>query len=483
MKKLLVIFLIMICACVFIWTPTYAAASAATVSITHGEITGSNVAMRKEASANSAILCKIGKGESVQILRTNVNAQWDQVVYKGKTGYVNRVYVNWDSSLDEYNISYVAKVINVTKDVVVRSAPKTSAKSIGNANKGEILTVSQRNAAAGWQQVAFEGKTGYISSKYLDVYAKVDNTQLCSLSIKGGTLSQAFSPKEYGYVVTASTSKVMVTARANDGVTVDINGSGMSSLSIGIPSGSMKTVRISLNGQTKYTIYILRNVLTVGTFNIKRGYGNLPMQGRMINIEKPDIMGLQELIQDTAPGNIVDNLASLKTINMPNTNFAKTIDLSSTSKYGIGILSHYKISSVQTFTLDSGGYEKRILQKAVISIGGKKVSFYNTHFSFNSADIRTKEFEQVAQIMKKDKNKYKILVGDFNAKGPEFAQIPGYTLAHTEQTTYYDYFGNAFEGNIIDNIIVTKNITVVNSRIIQASLSDHDPLFAYLILK
>ncbi len=490
MKKIFVIALVIMCVCVFVWTPTCAyaagskaAGSKAAVSITRGEITGSNVAMRKEANATSDILYKLGKGTIVQISKTNVNAQWHQVVYKGKTGYVNRVYINWDSSLDAYNFSYVARIVNVKKDVTVRSAPKASASSLGKAKKGAVLDISKRNAAKGWHQVVFEDKTGYISTKYLDVYVKADSTQLCALSIKGGTLSPAFSPKEYGYVVTTSSSKVTLTARANAGIKVDINGSGKSSLSVSVPSGGMKTVRISLNGQTRYSVYILRNVITVGTWNIKRGDGNLLMQGRLVNNQKPDLMGIQEVIQNSSASSTVDNLASLKTSTMSNTSFAKTIDFSSSSKYGIGIISRYKLSSIQTFPLNSGGYERRVLQKAVVTIGGKKVSIYNTHFSYNSASIRAKQFQQVLQIMNQDKNKYKILTGDFNAKGPEFSQLTGYNVVHNEQTVYYDYSKKEFKASIIDNIIVTKNIKVLNSRVIQTSLSDHDPLFAYLILK
>jgi len=479
-KKTILSLVVMICCLVSVWTPKPASAE----KIERGEIIGTNVTMRKEADSNSDILCKLSKGTIVDILQSNVDAQWYKVQYNGKTGYVNRVYISLDCALNAYDLDYVGTVINCKQFINVRSASSTKASALGTANKGAKLKVLQKNIIKGWHKVEFQGKTGYVSSKYLDVTPKVSDSQLTALSVSGGIMSPSFSPNEYGYMVTATSSKVTINAKANSGVNVDINGSGQSKVAIEVPSGGMKTVRIDLDGKTRYSVYIARNVITFGTWNIKRGDGNLLMQGRLVYNQRPDIMGIQEVFQDYTRSNVIDNLASLKTSTMAYTKFAKTIGFSNGSEYGIGMLSRYKLSDIKTYPLDSGGYEKRILMRATITINGKKVNFYNTHFSYNNAEIRAKQFEQVKEIMNKDKAKYKILCGDFNAKEAEFAQLgSNYTLVHTGDTNYLDYFGNKFSGNIIDNFIVTKNIKVVNSRIIKTSLSDHDPLFAYLVLQ
>lgn len=479
MKKIFLFCLAILCSLVFLWVPQTAQA----LDITRGEIIASSVAFRKAPDANSAIISKLAKGALVDILQTNVNAQWDKVQYKGKTGYVNRVYISWDLSLDAYKLDYTGTVINCKTDIIVRSTPSSKANVVGTAKKGTSLKVTQKDCAKGWHQVEFEGGTAYISADYLEVIPKVDDTQLSSLTIKGGTLAPSFSPAEYGYVVSATSAKVTFTAKANSGVTIDINGSGKSSLTISVPSPGMKTIRIDVNGKTRYSLYIARSVITMGTWNIKRGDGNLLMQGRLVRDQQLDIIGIQEAFQHNNASDIVDNLASLKTINMPYTKFAPTIDYSDGSQFGIGILSHYKLSGFETFTLESDGHEKRILQKAVAKINGKTVSIYNTHFSYEAASTREKQFAKVVSVMKKDKNKYKILFGDFNAKADEFSQFQGFTITHTTQTAYYDYSGNPIDINIIDNIIVTKNIQVINSRIIATKLSDHDPFFAYMVLK
>ncbi len=126
------------------------------------------------------------------------------------------------------------------------------------------------------------------------------------------------------------------------------------------------------------------------------------MQGRLVYDQQPDIMGIQEAFQNLEASNIVDNLASLKTRGMPYNTLAATISNSNGAKYGNGIISRYKFVETETFTLDSGRYEKRVLQKVVVNVDGKTVSIYNTHLTYNSADVRAKQFAQILEIMNKN---------------------------------------------------------------------------------
>lgn len=466
-------------------TKTAAPASSLPAGIVRnsGEILGTDVAFRSGPNTDSQIIGRLDNGTFVKVLKTNVNAQWHQVESGGQTGYVNRMYVRLDSSLDGYQVDFVGTIVNCSNDVNVRSEPSTNSEIIGVVKKGSTLTiVPQDTYVAGWYQVKFEGKTAYISANYVDLSAVVKDNQLSGLTVSGGVLYPAFSPNEYGYVIKATRSSVTIKAKANDGVKVDVGGSGESSQTVEIPSAGMKTVRIALNGEIRYSLYISRNILTVGTWNIKRGDGNLLMQGRLIFDQQPDILGVQEAYQKLNASSIIDNLASLKTRNMPYNVLSPTINYSDGGQYGNGLISRYKLSDVETFPLDSGSYEKRLLQKAVVTIDGKTVSLYNTHFSYNSEAIRKKQFAEVLRIMNKDKNKYKILTGDFNAKMSEFSVFSDYTVINTDDTKYYDYSKNEIDYSALDNIIVSKNIKVVNSRIIITSFSDHYAVFAYLVL-
>lgn len=478
MRKHCLCSLLVFCLCFLIFLPATVGAS----GITSGITIGSDVAMRKQADVHSAVICKLPQGAQLKILQTNVNAEWDKVEYKGKTGYVNRIYVSFDSSLDQYQLSYSGTVINCNQFVYVRSTPSSKAAVIGNANKGVTLPILQKNTS-GWDQVKLGDKTGYISTKYLDVQPLVGSGQLSALSVKGSSLYPAFSPGEYSYVASVTSSKVTITAKAGSGVKVDVNGSGKSSAVIAMPSGSMKTLYITLDGKKKYSLCLTRGVLTWGTWNIKSGNGDLLMQGRLVYDLRPDFMGIQETVQNTKSSNIVDDLAGLKTKTMSNTYFARTYYFSGSSEFGDGMLSSYKLTGLKTFALDSGGYEQRLLQKAVVKIGGKTVSVYNTHFTYNTQAVRDKQFSQVLEIMNKDPNKYKILTGDFNAKEAEFSVFKNYTVSISAEAQYYDPSGGLVRHNAIDNIIVTKNIKVIGTNIFPSSLSDHDPVFAYLVLK
>jgi Metal-dependent hydrolase len=448
-----------------------------------GRIIGTDVAFRREPNTDSAVICRVSQGTFVEILKTNVDAQWHQVKYNGETGYINRMYICLDSSMDGYTVDYVGTIVNCNQDVNVRGGPGTESEIIGVAQKGTTLSIlPQDGYIEGWYMVEFEGRTAYISADYVDIDAVVKDNQLANLTVTGGTLYPSFLPDEYGYVIKATGASVTIKAKANSGVKIDINNSGKSSYTVEIPSAGMKTVRIALNGEIRYSLYISRNILTVGTWNIKRGNGELLMQGRLIYDQQPDIMGIQEAYQDLTADDIIDNLASLKTRDMSYNVLSPTINYSGGGQYGNGLISRYKLNNIETFPLNSGSYEKRILQKAVVTIDGKAVSIYNTHFSYNSAAIRREQFAKVLEIMDSDKNEYKILTGDFNAGFDEFSVFRNYTVVNTEETVYYDYARNEIDYSALDNIIVTKNIKVVNSRIIITSFSDHYAVFAYLIL-
>jgi len=90
----------------------------------------------------------------------------------------------------------------------------------------------------------------------------------------------------------------------------------------------------------------------------------------------------------------------------------------------------------------------------------------------------------VLKIMNADTNPYKILTGDFNAQESEFSVFSkNYHVINTSATKFYNYSNKRIAMSQIDNIVVSKNITVLNARAIPTEYSDHYPLFAFLALK
>ncbi len=479
MKKRLTILLIALILTVSAGLPV---SSAHALSVTTGTISADEVALRKTASSNGGLITRLSEGTIVKVLSTNVNSEWDRVQAGTKTGYVNRMYVNIDASLASYQLNYTGTIVNVEEDVNVRSEPSIYGKKLGVAEKGETFTVTQAYTSGAWHEIDFHGATGYISADFLELAAKVDDGYLTGLEITGGDLSPRFSPTEYGYVLTATESQVTIKATANSGVKVSIGSTGIANAKYTINSGNSKTIRITVDGKVKYSIYLVRDVLTVGTWNIKRGNNNLVMQGWLIAAQQPDILGVQEVYVNKKEH--TNNLLSVRTKNTQNVSFAATINYDSGGQYGIGQISKYKPENEEVTMLSSGGKEQRCLQKVEYVIDGKRVSVYNTHFSYESATIRKQQFAEVIAIMDADPNAYKILTGDFNAKEAEFSGfLKNYHVVNTSETKFYDYTYQLIEMSQIDNIIVSKNITVLNARAIPTDYSDHYPLFAFLALK
>lgn len=201
--------------------------------------------------------------------------------------------------------------------------------------------------------------------------------------------------------------------------------------------------------------------IKAGTWNIKRGYGNIHAQQAFLESQNAQLMGIQEVFVSKNTNNLLD----LRTTAMQQTLLAPTINYSNGSKFGIGLLSYSAFGPMQIYKLDYNGYERRILQQTSITVGSKILSVYNTHFSWETPSIRAKQFAQVMQVMNSDPNKYKILFGDFNAKDPEFAVFRDYTVALNRN---------------IDKIIVSKSISVISYTVVPSKLSDHNPVFAVL---
>ena len=456
--------------------------SARAMTLSTGIINADDVALRKTANANGGIIVRLTEGTVVKILESNVNAEWYRVETGTRTGYVNRIYVDIDPSLPSYQLNYTGTIFNVRQDVNVRAEPSLQAAKLGKANKGEAFKVTQAYASGAWHQIEYNGAVGYVSSNYMQLKADVANNLLSGIEVTGGTLSPAFSPTEYGYILTATQGEVDIVATANPGVKVSIGNTGIASAKYTIKSGNSKTIRISVGGAVKYSIYLVRDVLTVGTWNIKRGNNNIEMQGWLIAAQRPDILGIQEVYINQKENR--SNLLSVRTKNAQYVSFAETIKYPSGGQYGIGQISKFKPESEQITLLSSEDKEQRCLQKVEYLVEGKRVSVYNTHFSYESAAIRKKQFSEVLAIMNADQNEYKILTGDFNAKESEFSGfLRNYRIVNTSATKFYNYSNKTIGMTQIDNIIVSKNITVLNARAIPTDLSDHYPLFAFLALK
>ena len=139
--------------------------------------------LRKKASINSDIIKTLAKGTKVTKISTK--GKWLKVSYKGKTGYIRKMYLkkvsSSSSSSDKSSSSSSSDKSKSTsassgptegkklvlKDTVnVRKKPSTSAKRINLAYKGDKILVI-KNRSDGWTKIQYHSKKGYVKTEYL----------------------------------------------------------------------------------------------------------------------------------------------------------------------------------------------------------------------------------------------------------------------------------------------------------------------------
>ena len=241
------------------------------------------------------------------------------------------------------------------------------------------------------------------------------------------------------------------------------------------------TMKLSVNTQHTESIadsYAnVNTTLRVCSYNIKHGADvglDMSVIAKDITDLSLDIIGFQEIDQKTSRVNGLDTMKALSEASgYKYYAFAKAINYKG-GEYGTGILSRYPIVEFEVIKLDSGSEEQRCVGHAVIDVDGVYFDFFNTHLSFESLDLRTKQYKQLAEQLIKCETY--ILTGDFNtANMKEFSVLPDATLVNSGK---YGTFPSS--GSAIDNIVISKDWNIVDSGIGPKGHSDHILLWAEL---
>ena len=155
--------------------------------------------------------------------------------------------------------------------------------------------------------------------------------------------------------------------------------------------------------------------LRFASYNILHGKcADEAMSGIAKNIieNEIDIVGIQEIDRGTLRSDGRDILRVLsEATGYKHYVFFKTISFDG-GDYGIGVLSRYPIIADAELMLDSEGGENRALGYAQIDVNGKAVSFFVTHLTFDSENIRKGQLVQLTELLKGEEAF--VLSGDFN---------------------------------------------------------------------
>lgn len=155
---------------------TFAESEAETLAARAATVTGKIIApdglnMRSGPGTSYGILVSIPFGASVTVLDSS--SSWYKVTYSGKTGYVLGQYVQITSTTPTPKPTAAPTVIGTGKITAsaglnMRSGPGTSYGILISIPFGATVPVLDISNSS-WYKVTYSGKTGYVSSQYIQV--------------------------------------------------------------------------------------------------------------------------------------------------------------------------------------------------------------------------------------------------------------------------------------------------------------------------
>lgn len=158
--------------------------------------------------------------------------------------------------------------------------------------------------------------------------------------------------------------------------------------------------------------------LTVMSYNIHVGIGmdkklDLARIAEVINRERPDIVGLQEVDRGVERTGRRDQIAELARLTKMEYAFAPNLQFQG-GHYGVAVLSRHPVTEV-----DHRRYghlreaERRGFIRVAVRVGGQTVNFVTTHLDYQHADNRLHETKQLLAALEGIRTPL-IVAGDFN---------------------------------------------------------------------
>lgn len=131
---------------------------------------GSRLILRQQPSTSAAEMDRLAYGSKVTVY-SEANG-WAKVKASGKEGYVSSQFLS-SSQPSGTTVQNTTKYVDVNpgSSLNMRSGPSTSSAVISKLSSGTKVTV--RSEANGWAKVTANGKSGYVSTKYLSNTQKV----------------------------------------------------------------------------------------------------------------------------------------------------------------------------------------------------------------------------------------------------------------------------------------------------------------------
>ena len=250
-------------------------------------------------------------------------------------------------------------------------------------------------------------------------------------------------------------------------------------------------VLLLLNGAS--TAFANRK-LRVMTYNIHVGVGmdkklDLQRIADVINKERPDLVGLQEVDRGVERTQKKDEIVELAALTKMEYAFAPNLDYQG-GKYGVAILSRFPIRNVDhRMYQNKREAERRGMIRVEVKLDGKMVNFVTTHLDYQFQDGRLFEAEQMLEFLRDIKGPL-IIVGDFNDEpiGTAYKlmlnKFDDAWMDTKQPTTGFSYPADK-PIKRIDYIFVRRSdgVKVKKTWVVETLASDHIPVVAELEMK
>lgn len=229
-------------------------------------------------------------------------------------------------------------------------------------------------------------------------------------------------------------------------------------------------------------------ILRVATYNIaSKNHPDVQDFVEQFKDYDIDVAGVQE-VDVNNDRNDYDMMEAFVCEEYPYVDFGKGRDYAG-GDFGVGIVSRYAFVNTQNIPMEGQGESTKAIERVEIEVDGKRVAIYNTHPSWESQALRRRQFRMLIEEVQADPTPYKIITGDFNADQSlyEFTMfLDDFYIANGMNGRWLDTYNADDDPNMkvdmIDNIIVSKNIRIKEVDMVENKLSDHNMLYAELEL-
>lgn len=229
--------------------------------------------------------------------------------------------------------------------------------------------------------------------------------------------------------------------------------------------------------------------LRVMTYNIHVGVGmdkklDLQRIADVINRERPDLVGLQEVDRGVKRTEGKDEIAELAAMTRMEYAFAPNLDFQG-GKYGVAILSRFPIkNTVHRMFENKREAERRGMLLVEVEVDRKPLTFVTTHLDYQFEDGRVFETEQLLSFLGEVKGPL-IVVADMN-------DVPSGGAYQLMRTKFDDAWltsraqGEGFSYPAdkpvkrIDHIFYRQSVRAKKARVVETLASDHVPVVAEL---